>query len=163
MCNGSSNGPKSLSPTLWSFKIPFVRPCLHLQAKICDVKRRILLDCQFPMLHNILDSLALRRYWSWQVPCTKLIRSEGFYLWLSLRCHISQIHSTDTSKVQAGSACRPSALLSNVLRWPLKSCIDPSSAAPQEPATPEGEFHCTRPDLVSVFHVFLWINCTRDQ
>jgi len=49
-----------------------------------------------------------------------------------------------TSEVQARSACRPPALLSRVLRGPFKSSNDFSSAAPQESATPAGEFHCPR-------------------
>jgi len=59
---------------------------LHHQAKLYDVRCRILFDCQFPMLYNILNSLALRRYWSRQVPCAKSIRTQGFYLRLRLPC-----------------------------------------------------------------------------
>ena len=120
---------------------------LQRQAKTYDIRCRILFDCQFPMLYHVFDSLALQRYWSRQVPSAKLTRTQGsclFYLRLRLRCRVSQTHPSDTSEVQAGSACRPSALLSPILRGPLKSYIDPSSAAPQEPATPVGEFHCPR-------------------
>jgi len=117
---------------------------IQRQAKSFDIRYRILFDCQFPMLYHVFDSLALRRYWSRQVPCAKLTRTQGFYLQLRLRCHIPWTHSLNTSEVQAGSACRPPALLSKILRGPFKSSIDPSSAAPQEPATPAGEFHCHR-------------------
>jgi len=117
---------------------------LQCQAKSCDIRCRILFDCQFPMLYHVFDSLALRRHWSRQVPCAKLTRTQGFYLRLKLCCRVSWIHSLNTSEVQAGSACRPPALLSKTLRGPFKSSNDFSSAAPQESATPAGEFYCPR-------------------
>jgi len=117
---------------------------LQRQAKTYDITCRILFDCQFPMLYHVFDSLALWRYWSRQVPSAKLTRTQGFYLRLRLRCRFSRTHSMNTSEVQAGSACRPPALLSTILRGPFKSSIDPSSAASQEPATPADEFHCPR-------------------
>jgi len=117
---------------------------LRRQAKTYDIRCRILFDCQFPMLFHVIDSLTLQRYWSRQVPSAKLTRTQGFYLRLRLRCCISRTHSLNTSEVQAGSACQPTVLLSKTLRGPFKSYIDPSSAAPQEPATPAGEFHCPR-------------------
>jgi len=117
---------------------------LQRQAKSCDIRCRILFDCQFPMLYHVFDSLALRRYWSRQVPSAKLTRTQGFYLWLRLRCRVSRTHPLDTSEVQAGSTSQPSALLSKTLRGPFKSPNDFSSTAPQESATPAGEFCCPR-------------------
>jgi len=117
---------------------------LQCQAKTYDIRCRILFDYQFPMLYHVFDSLALRRYWSRQVPSAKVTRTQGFYLGLRLRCRVSRTHPLNTSVVQAGSACRPSALLSRSLRGPLKSYNDLTSAAPQEPATPAGEFYCPR-------------------
>jgi len=114
------------------------------QAKTCDIRCRILFDCQFPMLCHVFDSLALWRHWSRQVPSAKLTRTQGFHLRLRLRCRASRDHSLNTSEVQAGSACQPPALLSTILRGPFKSSIDPSSAAPQEPAAPADEFRCPR-------------------
>jgi len=96
------------------------------------------------MLHHVFDSLALQHHWSRQVPCAKLTRNQGFCLRLRLRCRISRVHASNASEVQARSACQPSALLPRILRGSSKSSIDPSSAAPQEPATPAGEFHCPR-------------------
>jgi len=125
---------------------------LQCQAKSFDIPCRILFDCQYPMLYHVFDSLALWRYWSRQVPCAKLTRTQGFYLRLRLRCRVSWIHSLNTSEVQAGSACQPPALLSRILRGPFKSSNDFSSAAPQESATPVGEFHCPR----SVSSVFIY-------
>jgi len=117
---------------------------LRRQAKTYDIRCRILFDCQFPMLFHVMDSLALQCYWSRQVPSAKLTRTQGLYLRLRLRCRVSQTHSLNTSEVQARSTCRPPALMSKILRGPFKSSIDPSSAAPQEPATPAGEFHCPK-------------------
>jgi len=92
---------------------------LQRQAKTYDIRCRILFDYQFPMLYHVFDSLALRHYWSRQVPSAKLTRTQGFYLRLRLRCRVSRTHSMNTSEVQAGSACRPPALLSTILRGPL--------------------------------------------
>ena len=117
---------------------------LQRQAKSYDIRCWVLFDCQFPMLYHVFDSLALQCYWSRQVLCVKLTRTQGFYLRLRLRCRVSRTHSLNTSEVQAGSACRPAALLSKTLRGPHKSSIDLSSAAPQESATPVGEFYCPR-------------------
>jgi len=117
---------------------------LQRQAKTYDIWCRILFDCQFPMLYHVFDSLVLWRYWSRQVPCAKLTRTQGFHLRLRLRCRVSRTHSLNTSEVLAGSACRPPVLLSKTLRGPFKSSNDFSSAAPQESATPAGEFYCPR-------------------
>jgi len=77
---------------------------LQRQAKTYDIRCRILLDCQFPMLYHVFDSLTLRRYWSRQVPSAKLTRTQGsclFYLRLRLHCRVSRTHPSDTSEVQA--------------------------------------------------------------